>query len=132
MIFQFFGSLSLISVGALILDAAAASSPKLALRPLGTWVITPPAVMHSAAATLHRAAAAAISISRAVAPARRRYSWEALIDWLEPVSLFPHTPFRLRFSWGGAYSELTVSQSHSSSAATNIARAVRIPCPISD
>src|SRR4051794_4794938 len=98
---QLFGSLSLISRGGPIFEAAAANWPKLAVRPLGAWAITPFAATHSVAETFPLRAAAPISISLAAAPACRRYSWDVLTDWLEPVSMLPQTPLRLRFSWGG-------------------------------
>ena len=87
---------------------------------------------HSAAATPHLVAAAAISISRAVAPARRSISCELRIERLPPVDMSPHTRPRARFSCGAANSVRTLLQSHSSSSATSIARAVSTPCPISD
>src|SRR3954465_6733233 len=97
---QLLGSFSLISRGGTSFEAAAASWPKLAVRPLGAWTITPVVATHSAGETFHPPPAAPINISRAAAPAWRRYSWEVLTDWLEPVSMLPHTPLRLRFSCG--------------------------------
>ena len=112
--------------------AAAAMRPKVTLRPLGRWVMVLFAAAHSSAGTLHRAAAAAISISRAVAPARRRSFCEALMERLAPVDMLPQTRSRRRFSCGGANSALTLLQSHSSSSATSIGSAVKLPWPISD
>src|SRR6266446_6309764 len=87
---------------------------------------------HSEAETPHWRAAAAISISRAVAPALRRYSCELRTARLPPVDMSPHTRLRARFSCGGANSAFTLLQSHSSSSATSMDSAVKLPCPISD
>src|SRR6266849_5183243 len=69
--FQSLGSLSFTSFGGSSFAAAPATLPKLTLRLLGAWVMTPFAAEHSDAGTPHCCAAAAISISRAVAPPRR-------------------------------------------------------------
>ncbi len=106
--------------------------PNVIRRPLGRCVIVPFAAAHSCTDTFHRAAAAAMSIARAVAPARRRSFCEALIERLAPVDMLPQTRLRLRFSCGGANSAFTLLQSHSSSSATSIGRAVKLPWPISD
>ena len=71
-IFQSFGSLSATSLGGASFAASPATLPKLVLRPLGPCVITPLDAVHSGAGTSHSWAAAAISISRAPAPALRR------------------------------------------------------------
>src|SRR3989442_13993941 len=76
-IFQSFGSLSATSFGGASFAASPATLPKLVLRPLGPCVITPLGAVHSAAGTSHTLAPAAISISRAPAPALRRES----CDW---------------------------------------------------
>src|SRR5215470_5919301 len=77
MIFQSFGSLSLMSVGGSILDAAAATLPNVVLRPEAVCVMTPFAAVHSVAGTFHSSAAAWMSIMRAAAPPLRTTSWEA-------------------------------------------------------
>jgi hypothetical protein len=64
------GDLSGTSEGSDCFAASAASSPKPAERP-DAWDTTPEATVHSAAGTLQRAAAAATSIARALAPASR-------------------------------------------------------------
>src|SRR6266446_4049574 len=87
---------------------------------------------HSEAETPHWRAAAAISISRAVAPALPTYSCELRTARLPPVDMSPHTRLRARFSCGGANSAFTLLQSHSSSSATSMDSAVKLPCPISD
>jgi hypothetical protein len=106
--------------------------PNVMVRPLGRWVITPRAAAHSVSGTFQRAAAAAISMARAVAPARRKSFCDALMERLAPVDILPQTRSRLRFSWGGANSAFTLLQSHSSSSATSIGSAVKLPWPISD
>ena len=131
-IFQSFGSLSLMSFGAGIRAAALAMRPKLTVRPLGTCVMTPFSARHSAAATFHLLAAAAISISRAVAPALRSSSCDARIERLPPVDMSPQARLRRRLSAGGTNSALTLLQSHSSSSATSIGSAVKLPWPISE
>ena len=73
-----------------------------------------------------------MSIVRAIAPARRRSSCDALIERLAPVDMLPQTRSRLRFSCGGANSASTLLQSHPSSSATSIGSAVKLPWPISD
>src|SRR5256714_3698511 len=90
------------------------------------------AARHSEGVTFHARAAAVISISRAVAPALRKNSCEERIERLPPVDMSPHARLRARFSCGGANSALTLLQSHSSSSATSIGSAVKLPCPISD
>ena len=90
------------------------------------------AARHSDAATFHCCAAAAISIARAVAPALRKNSCEERMARLPPVDMSPQARLRTRFSCGGANSALTLLQSHSSSSATSIGSAVKLPCPISD
>src|SRR5258706_4452306 len=94
MIFQSFGSLSLISAGGSILDAAAATLPKVVLRPDGVWVMTPFAAVHSATGTFHSLAAAAISIMRAAAPPLRTTCSEALMPRLPAAE--ETAPQRLR------------------------------------
>jgi hypothetical protein len=95
-------------------------------------VITLIVARHSAAGSPQRAAAAAVSIVRAVAPALRSISCELRIERLPPVDMSPHTRLRARFWCGGANSVCTLRQSQASSSATSIASPVRLPCPISD
>src|SRR5882672_4436895 len=95
-------------------------------------MIVPFSTSQSAASTFQRCAAAAISISRAVAPAWRRYSCELRIDWLPPVAIEPHTRLRLRLSALDTNSVRTLRQLHSSSSATSIGSPVELPCPISE
>ena len=70
--FQSRGSFSATLAGGSILAAPSATAPKVTLRPLAVWVMTLFCALHSEAGTFQRNAAAAISISRAVAPARRK------------------------------------------------------------
>ena len=133
MIFQSFGSLSFTSFGGSRLPAASATWPNVSLRPLGVCVMVPSAATHSEAGTLQRSAAAAMSISRALAPALRRYSCERRIVWAPEVCMLPQTFLRrTMFSFGETYSMRTCFQSHSSSSATIIGAAVELPCPISE
>src|SRR5205085_7180929 len=129
---QSFGSFSFGSDGGGIFAAASATSPYRNVRPLGLWVITLFAAWHSAAGTPHCAAAAAISISRAAAPALRRYSCEDRTERLPPVDISPQARLRRRFSSGDGNSAVTLLQSHWSSSATSIGSAVVMPCPISE
>ena len=80
--------------------AASATSPKRRVRPLGVCVMTLLAARHSEAATCQRAAAAAISISRAVAPAVRSEPCDMRMLRLPPVEKSPQTRLRRRFSSG--------------------------------
>jgi len=66
-----FGSLSGTLSGTGSLAAFSASAPKARLRPVGVWVTTPRFARHDAGSTSHVWAAAATSMVRAVAPARR-------------------------------------------------------------
>ena len=120
------GSLSGTSpVGTGCLAASAARSPYDAVRLDGPWVTTLAIVEHSDAGTPHRAAAAATSIARAVAPARRSGMYELRVLWLPPVPV-------LYLPLVGARATRTLLQSASSSSATIIGIAVHTPCPISD
>ena len=96
------------------------------------WVMTLLAAVHSLAGTFHWAAAAAISISRAMAPPSRTYWLLSRMPRLPPVEKFFQTRLRLRFSPGVGYSQVTLFQSHSSSSATSWARPVSVPWPISE
>ena len=90
------------------------------------------AALHSLAGTFHSAAAAAISISRAMAPPSRTYWLLSRMPRLPPVEKFFQTRLRFRFSPGVGYSQVTLFQSHSSSSATSWARPVSVPWPISE
>src|SRR5215470_10853135 len=127
-----FGSFSFTSFGGSSFAASFATFPKPTLRPLGRWVITLFAATHSSAGTPHFCAAAAISISRAVAPALRRYSCELRIVRLPTAAMSPHTRLRRTCSLAEAYSTRTFFQSHSSSSATSIGADVKLPWPISE
>ena len=131
MIFQSLGSLSLTSLGASSLAAAAANLPYDKLRLLAAWLTLPKAAVHSLAGTPHWAAAAAISISRAVAPALRKYSCELRMVRLPTVAMSPYARLVRRFSCAVAYSMRTFFQSASNSSATNMGAEVRLPWPIS-
>src|SRR5215472_9160091 len=85
--FQSLGAFKSTCVGGAISAADAAIRPYVMLRPLGRWLITPCAAVHSATGTFHCAAAAAISIARAVAPARRNSFCEVLMERLAPVDI---------------------------------------------
>ena len=115
-----------------MLAASAATAPNVSVRSLASWVTALKRATHSAAGTFQRAAAAPISISRAMAPACRNASWENAIDRLAPVDKSPQSSRRRRFSAGATSSVRTVDQSHSSSSATSMARPVIAPCPISE
>src|SRR3984893_3446368 len=54
------------------------------------------------------------------------------MPWLPPVEKSPQARLRATFCPGVGYSVVTFDQSHSSSSATNWARPVRVPWPISD
>src|SRR3981189_2445566 len=58
--------------------------------------------VHSDAGTFHSCAAAAISISRAVAPALRRYSWELRMVRLPTAAMLPQTRLRFTVALAGA------------------------------
>src|SRR4030088_172260 len=90
------------------------------------------AALHSVAGTFHWAAAAATSISRAMAPPSRTYWLLSRMPRLPPVQKFFHTRLRFRFSPGVGYSQVTLFQSHSSSSAPSWSRPVSVPCPISE
>jgi hypothetical protein len=130
--FHSFGSLSFTSLGASSLAAASATLPKLTRRLLGPWVMKLLCAVHSDAGTFHCFAAAATSISRAVAPALRRYSCELRMVRLPTEAMSPQARLRFTFAFAEAYSILTRFQSHSSSSATSIGAEVMLPCPISE
>ncbi len=96
------------------------------------WLTTLLAALHSPAGTFHSAAAAAISISRAMAPPSRTYWLLSRMPRLPPVEKFFHTRSRFRFSPGVGYSQATFFQSQPSSSATSWARPVSVPWPISE
>ncbi len=118
-------------MGGSILAASSATAPNVSVRPVGAWVIVPFCALHCDAGTFQRAAAAAMSISRAVAPARRRYSCEDAIDLLAPVDKSPQMRPRRKFCRGETKSVRIADQSHCSSSATSMARPVIAPWPIS-
>ena len=119
-------------MGGVSAAAACATSPNRVLRLLALWLMTPRSAVHWSAGTSQRAAAAAISISRAVAPALRKKSCEVRIERLPPVDMSPNARLRRRFSSGGTNSARTWSQSQPSSSATSIGNAVNTPWPISE
>ncbi len=100
-------------------------------RPLGACVTTPFAARHSARPTPQAFAAAAMSISRALAPALRSTSCDSRMAPLLAETIGPQTRLRFRFSFESAYSTRTRRQSHSSSSATSCAAAVMPPWPSS-
>jgi hypothetical protein len=87
---------------------------------------TPASAAQSAAATPKRFAAAAISISRAAAPATRRRSKLPRTLELPPVTCSPYLSLS-----AGACSARIFFQSGRSSSPRIMAKAVRTPCPIS-
>src|SRR5215470_18029137 len=132
MIFQSFGSLSGTSAGGVSFAAASATLPYVTVRPVGLWVITLLAALHSNTGTPHPLAAAWTSITRAVAPPLRTYSLDCRIPRLPPVEKLPHTRLRATLWPGAGYSVVTFVQSHSSSSAAIWASPVMVPWPISD
>ena len=132
MIFHSLGLLRVMSLGTSSLAAASATSPNRTVRPLGLWVITLLAAIHSATGTPHFCAAASTSMMRAAAPPLRTYCSEVRIPRLPPVAKSPQIRLRLRLSPGVGYSTLTLPQSHSSSSATICASPVIVPWPISE
>src|SRR5215471_19621798 len=80
------GSLSFGLSGTGSLPAASASSPKVSVRLLAAWVILPFEALQLAASTCHCAAAAAINMVRAAAPALRSLSQNARIELEFPVT----------------------------------------------
>src|SRR5262245_3513108 len=69
---------------------------------------------------------------RAMAPPCRTYWCELRMPRLPPVEKSPHTRLRATLWPGVGYSVVTFDQSHSSSSATNCARPVSVPWPISE
>src|SRR5215831_986725 len=132
MIFHSLGSLSATSAGGVSFAAASATLPYVVVRPVALCVITLLAALHSAAGTPQPLAAACTSITRAVAPPLRTYSFDSRMPRLPPVEKFPHGRLRATDWPGVGYSVVTFDQSHSSSSATIWARPVRVPCPISE
>src|ERR1700693_3183553 len=120
------------SLGGSILAAASATWRTVVERPDAACVITLLAALHSLAGTFHSLAAAWINMMRAAAPPWRTYSFDWRIPWLPPVEKLPQTRLRARFCPGVGNSVVTFDQSHSSSSATNWARAVSVPWPISE
>ena len=83
------GRLSAGSLSSLIAAASAASSPKRNVRPLGLCVTLLMAAAHSEAGTFQRLAAAAISRSRALAPACWTITPVSRTARLPPVERLP-------------------------------------------
>jgi len=79
------GSLSVTCVGTGSVAARSASAPYPSLRPVGVWVTTPRCARHDAASTFQVCAAAATSMLRAAAPARRIGSYSSFTDVEAPV-----------------------------------------------
>src|SRR5258707_14849034 len=131
-IFQSLGAFRRPSLGGSSLAAASANFPKLSLRPPAPCVMKLADAEHSDAGPPHCCAAAAISISRAVAPALRRYSCELRMVRLPTAAISPQARLRFTFAFAEAYSIFTLVQSHSSSSATSIGAEVMLPCPISE
>src|SRR2546428_4464337 len=96
--FQSLGSLSFTSFGGSSFAPAPATLPKLGLRLLGAWVMTPAAAEHSDAGTPHRCAAAALSISRAVAPPRFKYPCALRFVPLTTQAMYSQARLRLEFA----------------------------------
>ncbi len=80
-----FGSFSRTSPGTGSAEAASASSPNVARRPLAAWETTPFSTASAVSGTPHLRAAAETSMARATAPALRSCSQEFEIDELPPV-----------------------------------------------
>src|SRR5258705_9049690 len=102
--FQSLGSFSFTSLGGSSLAAASATLPKLMRRGPGPCTMKLLFAAHSDAGTPHSCAAAAISISRAVAPARRKYSCELRMVRLPTAAMSPQARLRLTFALAEAYS----------------------------
>src|ERR1700723_2777773 len=73
-----------------------------------------------------------MSIIRAIAPPLRTYSFDSRMPRLPPVEKSPHTRLRATFCPGVGTSVVTFDQSALSSSATNCARPVIVPWPISE
>src|SRR5690349_24028439 len=95
--FQSLGSLSFTFLGGSSLAAASATLPKLIRRGPAPCTTKLSEAVHSVAGTPHCCAAAAMSISRAVAPALRRYSCELRIVRLPTEAMSPQARLRLTF-----------------------------------
>lgn len=67
------------------LIASPTTSRKPRRRPERSWLITPPATLHSAAEMFHRPAAAEVSISRAAAADLRSGAFQRRTIWLPEV-----------------------------------------------
>ena len=130
--FHCLGSLSFGSFGTSSLDAASATLPNVVLRLLASWVMMLFPTVNSDAGTPHSFAAAVINISRAAAPALRKYSCESRMARLPPVLMAPKMRLRRTCSFTSAYSGLTLLQSHCNSSATSMGKPVKLPWPISE
>ena len=113
------------SVGTSSVAAFAASSPKLNFFPLALCNTIPFSATHSSFATFHVCAAAAINISRAVAPILRNAANRLLIAPLPPATCDPNVLSN------GAGSTFIFFQSTPNSSATINGKDVFTPCPIS-
>ena len=116
--------------------AAPASSPRVALRPVPACDTTPSLTVMSVAGTPQRAAAAATSIARAVAPASRSCCQELATAVDPPVSCaWAPIGTKARFWYvgtsAGALSTRIWAQEASSSSATIAGSPVHTPCPAS-
>src|SRR3989454_4678060 len=98
-----FGSLSGTLSGTGSLAAFSAREPYGSVRPVGVWVTTPRLARHDAGSTSHVWAAAATSMVRAVAPARRNGSTNELTLDDPAVSGSPNNGVAQRVSAGGAF-----------------------------
>ena len=108
------------------LPASSASAPKLSRAFVAVLTTVLFSALHCVWSTLHRAAAACTSISRAAAPACRRGPNE-----LRMLPL-PTTPWNPPYAGSiGAKPVRIFCQSHSSSSANSMDKDVTVPCPIS-
>ena len=87
--------------------AVSASAPYDSLRPVAACVTTPLCARHDAGSTFQVSAAAARSMVRAVAPARRSGSYSNLTEVDAPVICMPKTGRPYNLSSGGACSRWT-------------------------
>ncbi len=111
--------------------ASSTSAPYPIRLPEAVFTTALLSVWHALGSTLHRFAAAAISISRAAAPAFASGSHDPRTLVLPPVPCRPKTGLKYCGA-AGANSVLIFFQSRSSSSARIIVSAVLIPWPISD
>ena len=120
------GSFSATFTGGVIFDAASASEPKLARAPVAVLTTKLFSALSCDRPTPHFAAAAPISISRAVAPALRSGSHDVR------MLMLPNTPIIGPNAGSTPGNSVRIfAQSHSSSSASSIESDVTVPCPIS-